>query len=310
MQLRQLEVFHAVMLTGSLSAAARMLNISQPAAARLLLRAEDQLGYKLFDRVRGRLAATSRRRFCTPGLAVCSPALRTCASFRSLGTSQAGHLRITAAPSLCVDLIPLAITRLREKNPDARFSVEARQYSDLLRVVLTHEVDIGFGYNAQPHPGLEVRPFAQARCGIFPAAMVGRLGRVANAAAFKRVPYIGLSTEDPAWSTSSARLNAALKSANFKLSPIVEVKTNQIAVSLVQRGAGAAIVDQYTAAASGCRGSWSGPEHQRPVCRQHHACPPSAIVVAEQRVRVRSGASRKELSRQLTTIAVNGRPMP
>jgi DNA-binding transcriptional LysR family regulator len=34
-----------------------------------------------------------------------------------------------------------------------------------------------------------------------------------------------------------------------ELQPIVEVKTNQIALSLVSRGAGVAIVDQYTAAA-------------------------------------------------------------
>lgn len=229
-----------------------MLNISQPAATRLLLRAEDQLGYKLFDRVKGRLTATSEARilYAESGRVLSGlENLRKLAS--NLGTAQAGYLRIAAAPSLCVDLIPLAITRLRKKNPNARFSVEARQYSDLLRVVLTHEVDIGFGFNAQPHPGLEIAPLAQARFyGIFPAALGARLPRVASLGVFRRHPYIGLSSEDPLGPTSSARLNAALEVACLKLDPIVAVKTNQIALSLVQRGAGAAIVDQYTAAFS------------------------------------------------------------
>jgi DNA-binding transcriptional LysR family regulator len=252
MQLRHLEVFHAVMLTGTISSAARLLNISQPAVTRLLLRAEDQLGYKLFDRVKGRLAATREAQILYAESGRVLTGLENLRKLsRSLGTAQAGFLRIAAAPSLCVDLIPLAITRLRKKNPNARFSVEARQYSDLLRVVLTHEVDIGFGLNAQSHPGLDIEPLSQARFyGIFPAAAASRLPRVANAAVFRRYPYIGLSSEDPLGPTSSARLNAALKVSNFKLLPIVEVKTNQIAVSLVQRGAGAAIVDQYTAAAS------------------------------------------------------------
>ena len=240
------------MLSGSISAAARLLKISQPAATRLLLRAEDQLGYKLFDRVRGRLVATSEARILYAESDRVLTGLDNLRKLsKNLGAAQSGYLRIAAAPSLCVDLIPLAITRFRKDNPNTRFSVEARQYSDLLRVVLTHEVDIGFGFNAQPHPGLEVVPLAQARFyGIFPVVAGSRLPRIANAAVFGRYPYIGLSSEDPQGPTSSARLNVALEQAGFRLSPIVEVKTNQIAVSLVQRGAGAAIVDQYTAAAS------------------------------------------------------------
>ena len=47
MRLRHIELFHAVLTAGSLTGAARMLNISQPAASKVLQLAEQQLGFAL-----------------------------------------------------------------------------------------------------------------------------------------------------------------------------------------------------------------------------------------------------------------------
>ena len=54
MRLRQIEVFRAVMLVGTVSEAARMLNVSQPVVTRVLQHTELQLGFRLFDRTKGR----------------------------------------------------------------------------------------------------------------------------------------------------------------------------------------------------------------------------------------------------------------
>lgn len=59
MRLKHIEVFHAVMQTGSVSAAARLLHVTQPAVSRTLQHAELQLGFPLFERVRGRLTPTN-----------------------------------------------------------------------------------------------------------------------------------------------------------------------------------------------------------------------------------------------------------
>jgi molybdenum-dependent DNA-binding transcriptional regulator ModE len=58
MRLRQIEVFHAIYTSGSMTNAARLLNVSQPSVSKVLAHAEQQLGYLLFDRVKGKLVAT------------------------------------------------------------------------------------------------------------------------------------------------------------------------------------------------------------------------------------------------------------
>ena len=55
MRLRHIEVFHAVMQAGTISGAAQLLHISQPAVTKVLQHCELQLGMALFDRVRGKL---------------------------------------------------------------------------------------------------------------------------------------------------------------------------------------------------------------------------------------------------------------
>ena len=56
--LRQIEVFHAVYSSGSMTNAAALLNVSQPSVSKVLAHAEQQLGYRLFDRVKGKLIPT------------------------------------------------------------------------------------------------------------------------------------------------------------------------------------------------------------------------------------------------------------
>ncbi|KAI3607297.1 Transcriptional regulator, LysR family [Cupriavidus necator H850] len=56
LNLRQIEVFQAIMLAGSVSGAGRMLLVSQPAVSRVLALTESRLGYPLFERARQAVA--------------------------------------------------------------------------------------------------------------------------------------------------------------------------------------------------------------------------------------------------------------
>lgn len=59
LSLRQIEVFHAVVLARSITSASKVLNVSQPSLSRTIRRMEDLLGVELFAREKGGLVPTS-----------------------------------------------------------------------------------------------------------------------------------------------------------------------------------------------------------------------------------------------------------
>ena len=64
--LRHFDVVRSVMEAGSVTEAARLLRVSQPAVSKTLAQVEDRLGFRLFTRDRGRLIATAEARALLP----------------------------------------------------------------------------------------------------------------------------------------------------------------------------------------------------------------------------------------------------
>lgn len=246
MRLRHIEVFHAIIVTGTVSGAARLLNVSQPAVTKILQHAEDQIGLTLFQRIRGRLHPTPE------GLALFTEVQKIYSGLeslkklaRNLKDGKSGRLRIAASPALCIDLMPQAISRFRKAHPDVSFEVETHHYKDLIDALLIQDSDLGFAFDATPHPGLSMEEIASGTMlAIFQKGTADHLTSPIDLSAMTAWPFIGLRAGDPL----GALLHNALTMNDIALVPEIEVKTNRIALSLVSRGAGAAIVDAYTAA--------------------------------------------------------------
>lgn len=68
LSLRLLEVLQAVLAEGSVSAAARQLNISQPTVSQMLGTIEQELGFSVFNRIKGRLVPTVQANALAPQL--------------------------------------------------------------------------------------------------------------------------------------------------------------------------------------------------------------------------------------------------
>lgn len=118
MNLRQLEVFQAVLQTGSMSAAGRLLCITPSAVSKAVAHTELQLGYRLFNRTPAGLTPTPEAQV----LAVESgsihrqlDALQRTA--RNLATTELGDVRLAAIPSITHEFLPTLLHRHAQKHP-------------------------------------------------------------------------------------------------------------------------------------------------------------------------------------------------
>lgn len=135
---RQLEVFHAVMVAGSISGAARALSISQPSLSRSLRRLEDQLQLSLFMRHRQRLVPNREAERLFETLApVLEQMQNVAATARQIAEGQTRMLRFAASQSMARILVPRAIAELRRNEPNLDVLLDgmtrAQQVDYLLR---------------------------------------------------------------------------------------------------------------------------------------------------------------------------------
>lgn len=110
--------FLNVLETGSLSAAARKMGLTQPTVGRHIDSLEDALALKLFTRSFDGFAPTDAALELTPyanGVAATAAALRRVAS--SHGSGVRGTVRLTASEVIGVEVLPPILAALRSEHP-------------------------------------------------------------------------------------------------------------------------------------------------------------------------------------------------
>ncbi|HEX9859258.1 MAG TPA: LysR family transcriptional regulator, partial [Paracoccaceae bacterium] len=144
MNVRQLEIFRAIMRDGTLTAAANSLGVSQPAVSKLLHHLEDQLGYHLFERRGGRLVPTPEAHLLYDDADRVFRELEVLRDLaRRVGERKVGLLRIGASLSVVWSLLPQALADFRATHPTVRVhlhTLPAREIAEALRV---GDIDLG-----------------------------------------------------------------------------------------------------------------------------------------------------------------------
>src|SRR5688500_4000921 len=108
MNLRQIEVFRAVMLTGGVGSAAELLHVSQPAVSKVLAYAVKSTGLVLFERIKGRLVPTPEAKALYAEVEAVWRRVEKLRDFsRELAQPRAGTLRLVTTASLAPSLVPL-----------------------------------------------------------------------------------------------------------------------------------------------------------------------------------------------------------
>jgi DNA-binding transcriptional LysR family regulator len=239
LNLRQIEVFRAIMVAGSVSAAGRMLHVSQPAISRVLALTESRLGFKLFERQRTRLSPTAeaRRLFAeVEGLYRGVQRVNDLAS--NLARAGAGQLRIVCSATYRERLVPMALGRFMARNPGVQLSCRVVTYDELTARFLTGDADIGIAMEAPPHANLEAVELGRDElvC-LMPGDHPLAARDVVQVEDLRSAPWIGYPAAAPL-----GRRVASLLGAEVAASAQIEVHSPVTAISFAQQGLGAAIV--------------------------------------------------------------------
>lgn len=254
---RGLEAFRAVVEVGSVSRAAELLNISQPAVSRLIRDLENRTGLKLFTRKGGRIAATPEARELVEtvdrafvGLSEVEQAAN------DIREGNSGSVSVAAMPALAHSILPEVLEKLLRERRRCRISVLALDTGETLRHLSSRRAHMGFIAPSQTDSDVEAvesfdLPF---RC-ILPADGPWRNRNSVTLEDFSGRPFVGFADN-----TANGRL-LDRRFMNMPTPPVVLMRSNlaPILSSLVLRGAGVSVVDPFTARTHEERGGRSLP---------------------------------------------------
>jgi DNA-binding transcriptional LysR family regulator len=143
MNARQIEVFHAVMKTGSISGAASLLRVSQPAVSQVLLHTEDQLRFPLFHRVKGRLQETAQARLLHREVEKVYHGLERVRSLAdSLRCGAGGAIQVLASPGPGHSILPEALGLFRAAYPQIQVTLDLLSYGLMVEKMKTQQADL------------------------------------------------------------------------------------------------------------------------------------------------------------------------
>ncbi|HNP64707.1 MAG TPA: LysR family transcriptional regulator [Woeseiaceae bacterium] len=252
MRLRHIEVFHAVYTTGSVTLAAKLLSISQPAVSKMLSHAEGQLGFGLFDRVKGRLVPTPEAHQLFQQAANVYDCL---GQFRelsqNLNVGSAGNIRFSVTPAFSQEIVPRTIKAFLHDQPNVHVAVNTRHCSEVANGLINRQIEFGVVFERAAVPGLVEQVLCSAEFVVLsPKGWLSESRERLSPSVLADIPFVRLNDRGPL----GQLLRGHLDQTAVRWNTIATVGTYHIAKSLVVQGAGVSIVDEVTARSNGLDG--------------------------------------------------------
>jgi len=144
---RQLHAVLAVAEYNSFIAAAAFLKTSQPALTRAIMRVEDVLGVRLFDRSTRRVAITAAgREFVAVAERMLNDLRISVRSMREVGEEQRGQIIISSIMSVANGLIPAIAAKYRASRPGIEIILREGVHGGVLEDIRNGTADLGATY--------------------------------------------------------------------------------------------------------------------------------------------------------------------
>ncbi|WP_159587131.1 LysR family transcriptional regulator [Chelativorans xinjiangense] len=244
MNLRQLEIFSAVMRFRTTIAAAEELSMSQSAVSNAIKHMESQLGFRLFERVSNRLVPTEEAKILleeSEPLFMHQQAVNQRAA--DLRAGRIGRIRVASTAELSESILPSVIRKFLTAHPSVYLSLDTRPLTSVLDAVEMGLADVGFGMEAHDQHGITLRPIAEltTACVCQPGSPLATLPFV-TPADLRDQTLIAPHTSN----SIGVLIAEAFAKASTPYSPSVEVRFLNVAARLVQEGWGSALLDEMT----------------------------------------------------------------
>ena len=244
---RHIEVFRAVMTTGSATGAATLLASSQPTVSRELARLEQLLGYALFARSQGRLRPNAR------ALALWDEVQRSWQGLErvvdkalALGRAEEAQISVLCLPALSHALLPAAAARLLAHYPQARLAVTPQESPLLEEWMAAQRFDLGLSEQETAPAGTQALPLlALDEVCVLPAGHALAARGVLRAQDFAAQPFVSLSADDP----YRRQIDAVFAQAGVARQLRLQTHNAVAVCAMVEQGLGLAIVNPLTALA-------------------------------------------------------------
>ncbi|ALM82790.1 LysR substrate-binding domain-containing protein [Bordetella sp. N] len=240
LNLRQIEAFKAVIEHGTVSQAAAVLGVTQPAVSKLLAHLEADTGLSLFDRVRGKLAATRH------GMRLYEEVDRIFAGLRqveqavdSIRRDEQRTLIVGVLPALSGSFIRRVTMNFLRQHPDVRFSIQCRGSHLLADWLATRQIDVALVGSRVDNPYIDREPMFQhpLMCAL-PVNHELTRKRVLRPRDLDGLPFIGFSAD----SQTHGLAQVAFQQARAKLNVVLETSTSPTACEFVAAGLGVSLI--------------------------------------------------------------------
>lgn len=243
---RQLDAFRKVMVTGSMTIAAELMNISQPAVSRLIKDLETTLAIRLFRREGNRLipGAEAQRLFREvdrfyQGMEQVERVAQDLKAVR-IGTLRVASMTVLGLSLLCESIRQFSLLR-----PDVVTSLDVRNSISVLELTAANQIDIGFVHSmSTEYPGVNTfaLPSVAAVC-VLPRGHRLARKKTVQVTDLDGESLISLGPNNP----MRIRLEVALAAAGVNCRRPVETTLAYSACNMVAGGLGIAVIDAITA---------------------------------------------------------------
>ncbi|MBC01095.1 MAG: hypothetical protein CML67_16315 [Rhodobacteraceae bacterium] len=245
----QLDAFSAVLDLGTATAAASVLNTSQPSITRAIKQLEDATGLLLFNRTKGRLVPTADAR----DLALVvednhQGMLRIQEAAKGIRRRRIGHLRIACLPAFAQGFIARALADFLPLNPQVSVFVRPLASTDIRDAVSKGLIDIGIAAYEVEAPGVRSTRFTEcAEVAVLPQAHPLAERRELTPADLATQRIVRLAGGDPYRTRLDTLLSGCAGQAPALDGPVIEVETSAAACALAAEGVGIAVINPLTA---------------------------------------------------------------